>query len=285
LLPPVCFVTVGPLTVVRSSYLICANQRSGSTLVCRGLAGTGVAGYPEEYFLDGPPSAFPPGWGFWENGLFAQRHGGVRSRRDYLDLVFRIGTTPNGVFGAKLMWNNMVWVVRRFRGLDELAGLRRPADIFRSVFPQLRLVRLVRRNVVRQAVSWARAAQEEVWVVSDTEPPKPAAEPAYSYELVAALVGLLLVGEAGWRRFARELRIAAHVVQYEDLLTEDGYHDGIRGILRHLELDDTVAIDAPRTKRQADALNDEWVERFLADANARHHPALDLLRRRSSARD
>ena len=32
------------------SYLVCATERSGSTLLCELLAGTGVAGRPEEYF-------------------------------------------------------------------------------------------------------------------------------------------------------------------------------------------------------------------------------------------
>ena len=32
------------------TYLICATQRSGSTLLCELLKQTGVAGRPEEYF-------------------------------------------------------------------------------------------------------------------------------------------------------------------------------------------------------------------------------------------
>ena len=88
------------------TYLICANQRSGSNLLCRALSDTGVAGYPDEYFLTGPPEAFPPGWKFWEEGPLAERHG-VSDRRSYRDLAYRVGSTPNGVFGAKLMWNNV----------------------------------------------------------------------------------------------------------------------------------------------------------------------------------
>ena len=32
------------------AYLVCATPRSGSTLLCEALKGTGVAGRPEEYF-------------------------------------------------------------------------------------------------------------------------------------------------------------------------------------------------------------------------------------------
>jgi len=262
------------------SYLVCANQRSGSTLLCRALSDTGVAGHPEEYFLDGPPAAFPPGWEFWERGSVAHQHGGVGDRREYLDLVYRVGTTPNGVFGAKLMWNNVVWAVRRFREMDEFTRLRRRVDVFRAVLPNLRVVHLVRRDVVRQAVSWARAAQDGIWAVSDTDRPNPMGEPAYDYELISNLVGLLLRGERGWKRLYAELELTPHTVWYEDLLTDDGYRTSVLGVLRHLGLDGRAEISPPRTKRQADGLNAEWVDRFLGEAASRHHPRLRLLLRR-----
>ncbi|MBE9506501.1 MAG: hypothetical protein IMY86_00490, partial [Chloroflexi bacterium] len=33
-----------------TSYLICATNRSGSSLLCEALKNTGIAGRPEEYF-------------------------------------------------------------------------------------------------------------------------------------------------------------------------------------------------------------------------------------------
>jgi LPS sulfotransferase NodH len=248
------------------SYLICANQRSGSTLLCRALSDTGVAGHPEEYFLDGPPEAFPAGWRFWEDGILAYRHGGVGDRREYLQLVYRVGTSDNGVFGAKLMWNNVVWAVRRFRELDELAHLTQ-AELFHTAFPNLKVVHLVRRDLVRQAVSWARAAQDGIWVLPDNEGAE-AATPVYRRQLIADLHGLLVEGERGWRGFYEELALNPHEVAYEDLVTEEGYGPAIRGVLEHLEVDAQVAIPPPRTARRADDLNEEWIRRFRAEADA-----------------
>jgi trehalose 2-sulfotransferase len=245
------------------AYLICANARSGSTLLCRALSDTDLAGHPEEYFLDGPPDAFPPDWRFWEDGLYAQQHGGVASRREYLDLVYRIGSTPNGVFGAKLMFNNIEWVVRRFAEMDEFAALDRAA-IFHAAFPDLHVVHLVRRDLVRQAVSWARMAQEGVWVVSDTEPANPTGDPEYDPVFIANLIRLLEEGERGWRQLYSELGVEPYELVYEDIITEEGYPAAIRGVLRHLGVNDSIAIPRPRTNRQADALNDDWVERFLS---------------------
>jgi LPS sulfotransferase NodH len=39
-----------PMGKVIKSYVVCATPRSGGTLVCALLAGTGAAGRPEEYF-------------------------------------------------------------------------------------------------------------------------------------------------------------------------------------------------------------------------------------------
>ena len=246
------------------SYLVASTQRSGSTLLCRALADAGVAGRPEEYFLTGPPEAFPPGWTFWEDGIFAQPHGPM-DREGYLDLVFRLGTTPNGVFGAKLMWNNVPYVLDKLWELPRFAGLDRAAT-FRALFPNLHVIRLTRRDRVAQAVSWARAAQDGVWVVSDTEPAAPATEPVYSYELIAALEGLLIEGEHGWPELCADLGTVPLDVVYEDLTDPATYPDTIRSALDHLGVDHTgLAIAPPRTRRQADEINQDWVERYRAD--------------------
>ena len=42
--------STGKIGKVPLSYLVCATERSGSTLLCELLSGTGVAGRPEEYF-------------------------------------------------------------------------------------------------------------------------------------------------------------------------------------------------------------------------------------------
>ena len=54
---------------VTKSYVVCATPRSGSTLLCALLAGTGVAGNPEEYFER-----------LWRTGL-------PRQPREYFDGV------------------------------------------------------------------------------------------------------------------------------------------------------------------------------------------------------
>ena len=46
-----------------TSYIICAVKRSGSFLLCEALKNTGLAGNPEEYFLNNREG--------WEDGSWA----------------------------------------------------------------------------------------------------------------------------------------------------------------------------------------------------------------------
>ncbi|MEY2460445.1 MAG: trehalose 2-sulfotransferase, partial [Acidimicrobiaceae bacterium] len=170
------------------AYLICANQRSGSTLLCRALSDTGVAGNPMEYFLTGGPDDFPLGWTFWEQGALAKERG-VRTREEFLQLVYEVGSTDNGIFGAKLMWNNVRWVLVKFNEMARFSGMTR-VEVFAAAFPDLHVIHLTRRDRVRQAVSWARAAQDGVWVVSDEEPAQPVGNPSYVFDFIAGLEGL-----------------------------------------------------------------------------------------------
>ena len=245
------------------TYLVAATQRSGSTLLCRALAATGVAGRPEEYFLTGPPEAFPAGWTFWEEGLFAAPYGAM-DREQYLELVRFLGTTANGVFGAKLMWNNVPWVLDKLWELPRFAGLDHVAT-FRALFSDLHVIRLTRRDRVAQAVSWARAAQDGVWVVSDDDPPAPAGQAVYRYDLIANLERLLIEGEQGWPRLCAELGVTPLEVEYEELADPATYADAVGAVLRHLGVASPVGIPAPPTRRQSDDVNEEWIERYLSD--------------------
>jgi trehalose 2-sulfotransferase len=125
------------------SYLVCASPRSGTELLCRCLAATGVVGRPQEYFLAEDPAKLPD-WRFWEEGPYAAGHD-VSDRESYLSLVYRLGTTPNGVFGAKIHWNTLRWALAKFSEMPRFADLDRGA-ILRTAFPDLRVVDVTRRD-------------------------------------------------------------------------------------------------------------------------------------------
>ena len=136
-----------------SSYLICATPRSGSTLLCEALTNTGVAGFPKEYFETLKDTGLPrrPQEYFetWDNSEIAELLGEYSqfneesvelvkwdgpNYSDYLAKTFEEGTTPNGVFGAKLMWGYFDDFVSNLRLIPDYSNM--PAqELLTTVFP------------------------------------------------------------------------------------------------------------------------------------------------------
>ncbi|HWO46670.1 MAG TPA: Stf0 family sulfotransferase, partial [Solirubrobacterales bacterium] len=163
------------------SYLVCATPRSGSTLVCHALEETGVAGRPEEYFEalrhSGRPRR-PEEYFLGVEDQSIRDHLGERSVGSdppprsplwsraaydrYLEWAFETGTTPNGVFGAKLMWGYFGEFVSLLRNIPAYRDVPL-AELLPTVFPELTFVRIVRANKVRQAVSLWKAVQTATW--------------------------------------------------------------------------------------------------------------------------
>lgn len=88
------------------SYVICCVQRTGSWLLAHTLADTGYAGRPADYFDDGERKTHTRKWGLPSGDLAS-----------YIAAMHEHATTPNGVLGSKLMWNDF----------DALRAARPPA--------------------------------------------------------------------------------------------------------------------------------------------------------------
>lgn len=236
----------------RISYVICTVQRSGSFLLCEALKNTGLAGNPEEYFL--------PGEG-WEGGWWARQHG-VTSRAGYLRLVLEKGATANGVFGTKIMWN---YFPKMIESLQELPGFQEmtPPQLVTSLFPNLHYIWIVRRDKVRQAVSWAKAGQTGIYAMTNGEIPVPKQEPSFDFQFIDLLYGLILEGEAGWRCFFEECGVQPFTVIYEDLV--EAYEQTALQILEYLNVPypENLVFGERRLQKQADAVNDAWVEKYI----------------------
>src|SRR3954453_20564103 len=98
------------------TYLVCATERSGSTLLCESLAATGLAGCPAEYFEALRETGLPRQPREYFATLEDPSRGGRLPEIDVdeerraiggealLEHAHREGTTDNGVFGAKMMW-------------------------------------------------------------------------------------------------------------------------------------------------------------------------------------
>src|SRR4029079_3515505 len=135
----------------------------------------------------------------------------------YLEWAFETGTTPNGVFGAKLMWGYFGEFVSLLRNIPACRDVPL-AELLPAVFPDLTFVRVVRANKVRQAVSLWKAVQTATWredqasakaasVEDDGSPPyrsfieEHRPQLRFHYRAIDHLLKGLLIEEASWDAF------------------------------------------------------------------------------------
>ena len=280
------------MTETNSSYLVCATPRSGSTLICQALKATGVAGRPEEYFEALRHSGRPRRPEEYFEGVDDRSilgHLGERGVGDepaqrsplwsrtaydrYLEWALESGTTPNGVFGAKLMWGYFGDFVSLLRNVPEYADLPL-AELLDAVFPDLTFVRVVRANKVRQAVSLWKAVQTATWR-QDGEPAGDGdADPPYRsylqehrpqlrfhYGAIEHLLNRILIEEAHWDAFFEHARIRPVLVLYENFEAE--YEVATRSVLDRLEIEVPADLRIePRMRKQSDGINDDWTRRY-----------------------
>ena len=234
----------------RLSYAIVGVQRSGTTLLCESLKSTGIAGVPGEYFLS------------WEDGSWAQENF-VATRQEFLDLVIEKGTTPNGVFGINIMWNT--FSKETAPRLRELPGLERfPRHLLlQQIFPNLRFIWIIRRNKVRQAVSWSIAGQTDIWSSHELAHRKPKHKPVFDFHMIDGLHRLILQGESGWAKYFSDCGTEPFKLFYEDLA--ESYKSKTLEILQYLGIavPNDLRIGEVPVKKQADTVNDEWTMKYL----------------------
>jgi trehalose 2-sulfotransferase len=284
------------MTQPQRSYLVCATPRSGSTLVCEALAETGVAGRPEEYFEalrhSGRPRR-PEEYFLGVEDQSIRDHLGERgigaeppprsplwSRAAYdryLEWAFEAGTTPNGVFGAKLMWGYFGEFVSLLRNVPAYRDIPL-AELLPAVFPDLTFVRVVRANKVRQAVSLWKAVQTANWreeqassaagsVEADGSPPyrsfieEHRPQLRFHFKAINHLLEQLLIEEASWDAFFEHAGIRPILVLYENFAGD--YERSTHNLLDRLDLSVPEGFEfEPRMKRQSDGINDDWTRRY-----------------------
>src|SRR5581483_7307632 len=205
------------------SYLVCATPRSGSTLLCEALTNTRQAGHPAEYFEALRASGLPirPKEYFEgvENSEITHILGNY-SRIDekhpqrftnyahYLDEVFAKGTTPNGVFGAKVMWGYLGDFIGNVQQIPRYRELEMP-DILSELFPNLHYILVSRLDKVRQAVSLWKAIQTQTWRIDEHVEPSNSAEPVrrqeselvFNFAAIDHLVQRIIHHDTSWQHY------------------------------------------------------------------------------------
>jgi LPS sulfotransferase NodH len=253
------------------TYFICATPRTGSSLLLGLLEATGVAGHPQAYFREPDEPLWADRW------RIPRTAQGAFDYADYLHAALAVGRTPNGVFGAKLMWGTLDELVDKVGQIHpHLTG--NDAALLDKAFGRTRFVYLHREDVLAQAVSWLRAEQTNAWYVGGNgeigDNSGEGREPHFDADKIGHFVEVITEHNAAWQAWFSSLAVQPHVVRYEEL-AEDmvGATHRILDFVGVALPEDRAVV--PRHQRQADALNNQWIERYRATSVQHHRPGQD----------
>lgn len=243
------------------SYLICMTPRTGSTLLCRSLVETGIAGNPAEHFLPDVRHNRAERWG-------------LRGIAAYANWLVETTQTRNQTFGLKIGWLQFKAILDETARDERLKGLSEPERVER-LFPNLRYVYLTRRSRVRQAISDWKARQSQVYHVEvGDEFPKDGGRLCYDYHGIDAVLRGHDLQKAEWRHYFERNDLRPVRVVYEKLIGDlEGTVSALLqavGVERSLEL----RIGPPRLQRMSDALTERWVRRFWIRSLLERGPVL-----------
>lgn len=228
-------------TEATKCYVISATPRCGSSLLCETLTETGLAGYPGE--LASKAWRKMNDWSSREN-LFENKHE---------------RTTPNGVFGLKLMWSQFDETSRCFANRPDFAGLAMD-QLFEKLLPGIKYIWIRRRDKEAQAVSLAIAQQTGLWTSKHSG--KDDVELEFDYYKIHDLCMLLGYQEDQWQKYFDTYGIKPLMITYED------YVQNIPGTIKeildylHIAHDRELKIaEAPLRRLRTDR-NSEWASRY-----------------------
>ena len=231
-----------------TSLIVCATPRTGSGLLCDALWNTGFAGRPDEYFCRSDEQEYSKVWG-------------TATYIDYLNKVTEEGTTPNGIFGLKIMWHHLNDFRGRISRIPQFKDIQ-IRNLFTTLFPNNCYVWITRRDKACQAVSLYRARLTGYYRWYGEKSQEYRRSLKFDFQEIDQIVHEIYKWERGWKRYFKVLGISPYVVVYERDL-EYGYGDVVKRILGYIGV--TIPDDlAPHTKyrKQSDELTEDFVRLY-----------------------
>lgn len=246
------------------AYIICTSPRSGSTLLCKLLTETGVAGKPESYF-------HCPSIASWQKELNLPPQPSM-PERDALAEIFQAaiaeGSQGTGMFGLRLQRHSFDFFIQKMAILHE--GFADDAQRFTAAFGRTLFIHLTRQDKVEQAVSYVKAQQTGLWHMApdgtELERLSPPQDPTYDGGKLKASFDELIAHDDAWQSWFETENIKPLRISYETLSIDP--HQTLGDILEHLGLDrQSTRGLKPGVAKLADATSQEWAKRFRAEHN------------------
>lgn len=231
------------------SVFICTLPRTGSSLLAADMRSTDALGEPREFFNRPRYERLIERWDIPRGDLDA-----------YISKLLEKTASPNGVLGVKLMVRHLDILTKEGMLPPEPGRLRNLTKHFGDVV----VIKLLRKDKLRQAISLTKAQQTGKWGVLKEQ----TAEPFYDREALIANLVRIVEDEAMWERELEASELTPSItIDYEDI--PSSRDELLLEIAELLELPDAAEIVANRDRedvklqKQSDSLTEEWYDRFI----------------------
>ncbi len=231
------------------SVFICTLPRTGSSLLAADMRSTNALGEPREFFNRPRYERLIERWGLPRGDLDA-----------YISKLLEKTASPNGVLAVKLMVRHLDILTKEGMLPPEPGRLRNLTKHFGDVV----VIKLLRKDKLRQAISLTKAQQTGKWGVLKEQ----TAEPFYDREALIANLVRIVEDEAMWERELEASELTPSItIDYEDI--PPAREELLLEIAELLELPDAAEIVANRDRedvklqKQSDSLTEEWYDRFI----------------------
>jgi len=244
-------------------YILCATPRSGSTMLCRMLTATGLAGRPRSLF-------HRPDIVDWETRLGVTPPPGLDETDRVRAVIARAladGRGDTGVFGLRLMRKSFDFLMGRLQMV--YPGLPDDRTRFEAAFGKMLYIHLTREDKLAQAVSMVLAEQTGLWHRNadgtELERTAPAKPPVYDPIAIRAHLDALERDDQAWRSWFAAERLCPLYVRYDDICTDPGavLSEMLSTLGRGAG---PVSGIAPDLAPLSNAINRDWMARFRTES-------------------
>ena len=231
------------------SVFICTLPRTGSSLLAADMRSTNALGTPREFFNRPRYERLTTKWDVPRGDLDA-----------YIEKLHAKTASPNGVMAVKLMVRHLDILTREGMLPPEPGRLRNLTRHFGDVV----VIKLLRKDKLRQAISLTKAQQTGKWGVLKEQ----TAEPFYDRDALVANLVRIVEDEAMWERELQASDLEPSItIDYEDIPPRRD--ELLLEIADLLGLPNGGEIVANRDRediklqRQSDDLTEQWYDRFI----------------------
>ena len=233
------------------TYILCSLPRCGTYM---------FSGIMKDMHLGEPYEAF----NFGAN----RRYRSYYDVSDFYLLISRVlekQTSPEtGVFGVKFFWDHLERFYQQASKFDEVKDLGLDIkEMLEVFFGSPYYVFLRRRDILKQAVSLARAIQSNHFqTIDDTPDTGSEGKVNYDANLTSQILMRILSEALLWKHFFNQFEIHPYQIWYEDLVSNR--EKSILGVLSYLGVG-ARNIPEPRTKKLSTQTNNDWYNHYLEE--------------------